>query len=84
MIYDIYSEQEKEIDPEKRNTGLLFFRGNNEKSRCPGSLQSVPYSSHGFGIGIGTEAEGWMDDAVSFWEQHMKEKNHVQRGRRQI
>ena len=28
VIYDIYSEQEKEKDPEKRNTGLLFFRGN--------------------------------------------------------
>lgn len=27
---------------------------------------------HGFGIGIGTTAEGWIDDAVQFWKQHIK------------
>lgn len=24
--------------------------------------------SHGFGLGTGTNAEGWLDDAVEFWE----------------
>lgn len=24
---------------------------------------------HGFGLGVGTEAEGWIDDAVRFWER---------------
>lgn len=24
---------------------------------------------HGFGIGTGTIAEGWIDDAVKFWEK---------------
>ena len=23
--------------------------------------------SHGFGLGKGTVAEGWIDDAVAFW-----------------
>lgn len=27
--------------------------------------------SHGFGLGEGTVAEGWMDRAVSFWEDNM-------------
>ena len=27
---------------------------------------------HGFGLGTGTVAEGWIDDAVTFWENHMK------------
>ena len=27
---------------------------------------------HGFGLGTGTSAEGWLDDAVDFWEQQMK------------
>lgn len=27
---------------------------------------------HGFGLGIGTSAEGWIDDAVSFWERQME------------
>ena len=28
--------------------------------------------SHGFGLGTGTVAEGWIEDAVAFWEQQMK------------
>lgn len=27
---------------------------------------------HGFGIGTGTVAEGWTDDAIRFWESNMK------------
>lgn len=27
IFYDIYSEEEKEADPDKRDTGLFFFRG---------------------------------------------------------
>lgn len=26
--------------------------------------------SHGFGIGTGTVADGWVDDAISFWKQN--------------
>jgi acetyl esterase/lipase len=28
--------------------------------------------SHGFGLGIGTNAEGWLHDAVVFWEKQME------------
>ena len=28
---------------------------------------------HGFGLGIGTAAEGWLDNAVRFWERNMSE-----------
>ena len=27
--------------------------------------------SHGFGLGEGTVAEGWIDRAVAFWERAM-------------
>jgi len=27
---------------------------------------------HGFGLGTGTNAEGWVDDAVDFWNLHME------------
>lgn len=27
---------------------------------------------HGFGLGTGTAAEGWIDDAVEFWETQMQ------------
>lgn len=30
-----------------------------------------PGLGHGFGLGTGTAAEGWLDDAVAFWEKHM-------------
>lgn len=29
--------------------------------------------SHGFGLGTGTVAEGWLDNAVAFWERQMNE-----------
>jgi acetyl esterase/lipase len=29
-----------------------------------------PNLSHGFGLGIGTTAEGWINDAVAFWKKH--------------
>jgi len=28
-----------------------------------------PGVGHGFGLGIGTSAEGWIDEAVRFWER---------------
>lgn len=28
--------------------------------------------AHGFGLGEGTAAEGWLDDAIAFWEENMK------------
>lgn len=31
-----------------------------------------PGLSHGFGVGTGTSAEGWLNDAVAFWEKQMK------------
>ena len=29
---------------------------------------------HGFGIGTGTNAEGWLDRAVAFWERNMRDE----------
>lgn len=34
-------------------------------------FHKYPGLSHGFGIGTGTVAEGWVDDAVAFWERQM-------------
>jgi len=28
-------------------------------------------AGHGFGTGEGTDAEGWMDYAIRFWEKHI-------------
>ena len=33
-------------------------------------FQGLP---HGFGLGTGTAAEGWIENAVTFWERNMKQ-----------
>lgn len=34
-------------------------------------IKVYPNLSHGFGLGIGTSAEGWINDAIKFWEKHL-------------
>lgn len=34
----------------------------------PTEFHSYPGLGHGFGLGVGTVAEGWIEDAVAFWE----------------
>lgn len=38
----------------------------------PTEFHVYPGLSHGFGLGIGTVAEGWIDDAVAFWQRQIK------------
>ena len=35
-------------------------------------IEVFPGLSHGFGLGTGTVADGWINNAVSFWERNMK------------
>ena len=35
----------------------------------PTEFHSYSGLPHGFGLGTGTVAEGWLDDAVRFWQQ---------------
>jgi flavodoxin/acetyl esterase/lipase len=37
----------------------------------PVEFHVFPDAPHGFALGIGTSAEGWIDHAVRFWENHM-------------
>jgi dipeptidyl aminopeptidase/acylaminoacyl peptidase len=30
-------------------------------------LKAVKHGAHGLGVASGTDAEGWIDEAVSFW-----------------
>ena len=32
-------------------------------------FHTYPGLRHGFGLGTGTAAEGWIDDASAFWEE---------------
>ena len=35
-------------------------------------IEVFPGLSHGFGLGTGTVADGWINNAVSFWERNMR------------
>lgn len=35
-------------------------------------FHSYPGLSHGFGLGTGTAAEGWLDEAVAFWQRQLE------------
>ena len=37
----------------------------------PTEFHSYDGLPHGFGLGTGTAGEGWIDDAVAFWEKQM-------------
>lgn len=40
-----------------------------ESIGIPTEFHSYPGLRHGFGVGKGTVAEGWLDEAVAFWEE---------------
>ncbi len=31
-------------------------------------------AGHGFGLGVGTDAEGWIEYAIQFWEEHLPQR----------
>ena len=43
-----------------------------EAAGIPVECHILKHTQHGFGVGTGTPAEGWMDQAVSFWRKNMK------------
>ncbi|MBP5504266.1 MAG: hypothetical protein J6Y24_15940 [Bacteroidales bacterium] len=47
---------------------LIFPVNSNYYSGSTLDYKGLP---HGFGLGTGTVAEGWIDDAVKFWERQM-------------
>lgn len=56
------------------NDGIASWRTmenrlhNLEEAGIPTEFHKYPGLGHGFGLGTGTAAEGWIDDAVTFWE----------------
>jgi dipeptidyl aminopeptidase/acylaminoacyl peptidase len=36
-------------------------------------LKVFPDAAHGFGLGTGTSAEGWVNDAAAFWKRFMRD-----------
>ena len=36
------------------------------------------HAGHGFGIGTGTDAEGWIDEALNFWKRQLAKSKHFE------
>lgn len=57
-----------------RNDGIADWRIMKQRLEAmsrrgiPTEFHSYPGLGHGFGVGTGTVAEGWLDQAVTFWE----------------
>lgn len=50
----------------RRRTEALLAAG------IPAEFHLFPNLRHGFGLGIGTSAEGWIDGAVRFWNEQRR------------
>ena len=56
-------------------SGMLFCMARLDAMQRIGidtEFHVYPGLGHGFGLGTGTSAEGWLDDTVAFWEKQMK------------
>ena len=42
-----------------------------ERYGIPTGFHAYNGLSHGFGLGMGTVAESWINDAVAFWESNL-------------
>lgn len=61
IFYDIYTEDER----------VMHWRIETIRSQgTPAEIEVFPGLAHGFGLGTGTSAEGWLDHAVAFWEEN--------------
>jgi acetyl esterase/lipase len=58
---------------EKRIAALRRSRTDVEYHRYPGV-------GHGFGLGVGTIAEGWGADAIRFWAKHTHQAKRLEEG----
>jgi acetyl esterase/lipase len=63
--FSIVGEQDYIADPEvmRRRAQKMSGLG------IPVAFKVIPGLGHGFGLGTGTRAEGWIDEAVRFWER---------------
>lgn len=82
MQYTRHSEYSKDDPPTfvcvGKNDGIANWQTMKNrvdamsKLGIPTEFHAYDGLGHGFGLGTGTVAEGWLDKAVAFWEKQMK------------
>ena len=48
-----------------------------QKLRAETEFHKYSKLGHGFGLGIGTSAEGWVEEAVAFWVRPISKKRRA-------
>lgn len=70
LLYDIYSDAERQADLHKNNTGLFFFRGEPGKPFaivCPGGVFSYVGTIHeGFPLAIALSKMGYNAFSIQY------------------
>ena len=66
--FSIVGENDYIADPEVMRRRAQKMNG----LGIPVAFKVVAGLGHGFGIGTGTNAEGWIEEAVRFWEKQLK------------
>lgn len=62
-----------------------IVRASNVESRITGmrkvgidvELRKYKNAAHGFGLGIGTDAQGWLEHAIRFWERQLSSESRA-------
>jgi len=76
-LSEVYGNEPPTYNCVGTNDGIASYRTMErriEAIRANGTdavIEVFPGLSHGFGLGTGTVADGWIDNAVSFWEKQM-------------
>ena len=73
--YAIVGERDGIAPPAVMEQRITVLR----QAGTPVEFHIIPGLGHGFGIGAGTAAEGWITDAVRFWTAHAPDRNRPAR-----
>lgn len=68
--FAVVGEQDGIAPPSSMESRLAVLR----RAGTPVEFHRYRNVGHGFGTGAGTSADGWITDAVRFWERHRKGK----------
>lgn len=77
-LSEVYGNEPPTYSAVGTNDGIAYYRTIERRInaiRANGTDAEIEVFnglSHGFGLGTGTVAEGWIDRAVEFWERNMK------------
>ena len=76
-LSEVYGNEPPTYNCVGTNDGIASYRTMErriaaiQKNGTDAMIEVFPGLSHGFGLGTGTVADGWIDNAVAFWERNM-------------